>query len=65
MRTTGSEMRGVAGQYAMGSQKVAGTWPEVQKKRRREAATAAAIGPVDGAGDDCVEAEKEGMFDAD
>ena len=62
LRTTGSEMRGVAGQYAMGLQKVAGTWPEVQKKRRREAATAAAI---DGAGDDGVEAEKEGMFDAD
>ena len=65
LRTTGSEMRGVAGQYAMGLQKVAGTWPEVQKKRRREAATAAAIDPVDDAGDDGVEAEKEGMFDAD
>ena len=30
LRTTGSEMRGVgADQYAMGLQKVAGTWPEV------------------------------------
>ena len=35
LRTTGSEMRGVAGRrYApMGLQKVAGTWPEVQQKR--------------------------------
>ena len=65
LRTTGSEMRGVAGQYAMGSQKVAGTWPEVQKKRRREAATAAAIGPDGNTDDDGVEAEEEGMFDAE
>ena len=54
-------MRGVAGQYAMGLEKVAGTWPEVQKKRRREAATAAAIDPVDDAGDDGVEAVEEGF----
>ena len=65
LRTTGSEMRGVAGQYAMGLQKVAGTWPVVQKKRRREAATAAAIGPDGNTDDDGVEAEEEGMFDAE
>jgi hypothetical protein len=33
LRTTGSEMRGVADQYAMGLQKVAGTWPEVEQKQ--------------------------------
>ena len=56
LRTTGSEMRGVADQYAMGLQKVAGTWPEVQQKRGREAATAATVDPDDDNDDSWVEA---------
>ena len=56
LRTTGSEMRGVADQYAMGLQKVAGTWPEVQQKRGREAASAAATDSDDDNDDEGVEA---------